>query len=319
MKRTGFCFLLLCCWSAWALEKAGFPEVWAYLLKGEETNLTGKERITDLCYFGIEVGCTGRIKQELPVSNLSSKIGEGVRKHLVVHALSSKGVLYFALSKDLSTRWGLVSDIIRFSSGYDGVQIDFEDIRPEEKEPFLSFLRLLRKRLDSKKMLSVAVKARTRTLNDPFDYEALSEIADKIIVMAYDEHWRTGPPGPVASLSWCRRVNEHASKTIPVQKRIMGIPLYGRVWPKESVPSSLRYEKTQEWLRKYRVSQQRTEEGIPFFEVEQKNSLIIYYEDMETLCAKLRLYEENKAYGVAFWRIGQGPVELWEKIQLSNF
>ena len=46
---------------------------------------------------------------------------------------------------------------------------------------------------------------------------------DKIIVMAYDEHWATSAPGAIASLSWCKKIADYASSVIPKEKLVIAI------------------------------------------------------------------------------------------------
>ena len=47
----------------------------------------------------------------------------------------------------------------------------------------------------------MCVPARNKTLDDDmFDYAELSKIADRIFIMAYDQHWSTSKAGPVAAL-----------------------------------------------------------------------------------------------------------------------
>ena len=38
-----------------------------------------------------------------------------------------------------------------------------------------------------------------------YDYAAISREADAIILMNYDDHWLTSPPGPIAPQDWFAR------------------------------------------------------------------------------------------------------------------
>ena len=84
-------------------------------------------------------------------------------------------------------------------------------------------------------MLSVAVFAKTTNAGtDPRnvaqDYAAIGRAADQVRLMAYDYHWASSAPGPVAPISWVRDVLRYAKTQIPASKIILGVPLYGYDW-----------------------------------------------------------------------------------------
>lgn len=220
-----------------------FREIWGYVYKGEERVLTGVEPISDVVYFSMVVNDVGRLDQAIPRPQFPVVSGRKQRVHLVVNAPSNRSLMYWCLVKDLQTREGLMRDIVAACREFDGVQIDFETIRPQDRLAYLAFLTELKASLGPGKILSVAVLARTRKLDDAFDYAAIGGIADKVLVMAYDEHWRTGSPGPIASLDWCRQACRFARQNVPAEKLVMGLPLYGRTGRSRRSPSRLRWHR----------------------------------------------------------------------------
>jgi spore germination protein len=168
--------------------RPAFKEIWAYLLRGEEKELTGTEPITDLCYFGTSLTRDGRIADTVTPPAVALKDGFRPAIHLVIAELSNDALMHFCLDPDFGVRQFLVEDICRAAEGFDGVQIDFESVSRDDADNFIGFLTDLRINLPAGKKLSVAVPARTKLIEDAYDYSRLAPIVDRIMIMAYDEH-----------------------------------------------------------------------------------------------------------------------------------
>ena len=64
----------------------------------------------------------------------------------------------------------------------------------------------------------------------PWNLKAFADVADKIFVMAYDEHSNDGPPGPIASQQWWASSVAAAVRQIPHDKVIVTIGNYAYDW-----------------------------------------------------------------------------------------
>ena len=64
-----------------------------------------------------------------------------------------------------------------------------------------------------------------------YDYAGIGKSADAVILMNYDQHWRTSPPGPIAAQDWFVRNIDAILKLVPPQKLVMGIANYAYDWP----------------------------------------------------------------------------------------
>jgi spore germination protein YaaH len=78
--------------------------------------------------------------------------------------------------------------------------------------------------------------------NSGFEYATLASLADGVIVMAYDEHWATGEPGPVASQSWFMNIVGQRMHEIPPEKLIIAIGNYGYDWAPGMPAKELTFE-----------------------------------------------------------------------------
>jgi len=63
-----------------------------------------------------------------------------------------------------------------------------------------------------------------------YDYRALAGVADRVRIMAYDEHAPGGPPGPIAPFPWVQQVMNYARSVMPLAKVELALPAYGYDW-----------------------------------------------------------------------------------------
>jgi spore germination protein len=298
-------------------DRPGFREVWAYLMRGEEAALTGVEPVSDVCLFSARLSRDGRLVGAPKRPPITMADGYTPRVHLVVAELSNDVLIHLALDPRYQARPLLVEDICRAAEGFDGVQVDFEVVARDDAPFFLDFLREIRERLPVEKLLSVAVPARVKPLADAYDYASLASVADRLIVMAYDEHWSGSAPGPVASLAWCARIADYAMGAA-ADRAVMGLPLYGRAWPDKALSRALRFAGVQDLIAEKEAAPGYDPGQGPSFEYTESVTVRVFYDDERSLGDKLRLYKEKNVGAVSFWRIGQGPPGLWAGLELEG-
>ena len=51
--------------------------------------------------------------------------------------------------------------------------------------------------------------------DEAYDYEAIGRIADAVVLMAYDQHWATSAPGPIAARAWFEDGLDEAARAHP--------------------------------------------------------------------------------------------------------
>jgi spore germination protein len=315
--------LALCALTAWPIEQdqiadgsaaPAFGEIWAYLLRGEEGELTGAEPITDLCFFGVNLARDGRIRETIARPTVRLQDGSQPAIHLVIAELSNQALMHFAMDPRYGVTPLLIGDICRVSEAFDGVQLDFEAVSRDDAEVFLAFLKELKARLPAGKKLSIAVPARTKLIADAYDYTRIAPLVDRLIVMAYDEHWSTSAPGPVASLAWCSRIAEYAKSAVAIDKLVMGLPLYGRAWQDKRLAKALRFENVEDLLAEEAIAAGYTPELGAHFDYSEDVVVTVFYDDLRSIMDKLWLYRSRGIGSVSFWRVGQGPPQLWSSI-----
>jgi spore germination protein len=290
-----------------------FKEVWAYLMAGEERFLPSDAPISDLAYFSARISSKGEL---YGTPNPERIAGIKARKHLVLAEVSNQALIHFVLNPAYPLRDRLIKDLAAAAKPYDGVNIDFELIRSDDGPAFLEFLRLLKKALGSK-TLSVCVPARTRKMDDAYDYAKLAAIADRVFVMSYDEHWSGSAAGPVSSIGWASRVASWAAASVGPAKLIMGMPFYGRAWGDKSPAGAYKYSSASQKIAEQSATPGRNAEGIPYFRFSESVNLIMYFDDAYSTRLRGEAYQKAGVVHIGFWRLGQEDPAIWRVLRLN--
>lgn len=294
-----------------------FKEVWGYVMIGEENSLSPDYPVTDVGYF---VNAVNNFSEFVSVPKRSEKFPDYKGRVHLVSSVDSKAQTHLLLDPKLPLRNKIIKQLIDECKDYDGLQIDWELVMKEDDKNFWSFLKVLKRRLKGK-MLTVAIPARTKTLErDAYDYAELSKIVDKIIVMAYDEHWSTSAPGPIASMAWCKRIADYSKTVIPEEKLVMGCHFYARAWNDEEVGrKAYRAYRVDGIIKNNKVSTfRKSPDGDLSFSFEKKTKVTVFYDTPESTAARCKMYLDNGIPRLSFWRIGQEIPEFWNELTVRN-
>ena len=214
------------------------------------------------------------------------------------------------------------------TNNYDGIHIDFEGLNPADGSLLTDFMQRLAVKLHAQgKMVTQALAART---NDAatgwagaFDYAALGKVNDFVAIMAYDFHYAGGSPGAVAPANWVQQVAAYTTTRIPAEKVILGVPFYGYDWDTTSNDNahSVRFDQTATLLAQPGVARQFDSTAqTPWFTYKDSagHAHEVWYEDADSLNAKLQVMLDNRLAGFASWRLGQEDPAAWTEIARLN-
>ncbi len=218
-----------------------------------------------------------------------------------------------------------VNDIVALviREGYAGIDIDYEDLPGSDRKAFTTFVTNLGEALHAEnKILSVAVFAKTSDAGDDQrnlaqDYAAIGDAVDEVRLMAYDYHWSASTPGPVAPITWVREVLDYAKTQIPEEKIVLGIPVAGFDWvdgkgePVSWLQCFGRTQAYQATLRYDRLSQS------PSFQYtdEQGRQHEVWFENAESMTAKLEAAKSAGIRGVYLWMFGDEDDRTWATLR----
>ncbi len=300
--------------AATSSEKLRFREIWAYLMAGEESHWSDAAPITDLGLFDFSLDATARLTGRANLKAIDRAKALGVRTHLVLASSGNRSLLHLALSPRYGARQALLAELAALPRRHpvDGVQLDIEGPRAEEREDYVSFVRELRAALPEKSILSLALPAKTRDAPAAIVYGDLAGLADRFFIMVYDFHWKGGPPGPISPLDWHDQVLACAAKHLPADRVVIGLPFYGRIWQREEVARAVKHEGALRIAAEQSAGVRRDSSRTHSFTYKTEVTAEGWFEDAASLRAKL---ESAKARGftrVGFWRLGQEDPKVWE-------
>lgn len=205
----------------------------------------------------------------------------------------------------------------------DGINLDLEKAEPEDRSLYSQLIQswsTLFQRANFMVTIDVPAKSSSDPL-DPwkgaFDYKAIGQAVDEVILMTYEEHWPASPPGSVASIPWVNDILNYAIANIPRQKIYMGIPLYGYDWSERGGAQVIGYLRANELARRHGAPLQwDARQHSTYFRYETKGVRhTVYFEDPRSLKDKLDLALSKGIRGVALWEMNLSYPRAWEVLQ----
>ncbi|MGO4548491.1 S-layer homology domain-containing protein [Paenibacillus sp. 2TAB23] len=234
------------------------------------------------------------------------------------------------LLSSASLRSGLVTKLAGYAAKYelDGLNLDFENVAPQDRAALTAFVTELAKKLKSMNVtLSMDVSPdRGTDWTDAFDFAALGKQADYMVLMGYDEHWGAGSgAGPNASLGFDKEGIAKLIKAVPSSKVILALPFYNRDWDlrKDGSVESTAFITLNEQnaiLSKYAIKPKWDEQSGQYTATYLKAGVKheIWVEDGRSLTAKYKLAAEAGLAGLAYWYIGGESPDIWASMRNAD-
>ncbi len=207
---------------------------------------------------------------------------------------------------------------------YDGITIDFVDLRPDQGEEFVLFLRELRASLPRRVTLSVAVPPKEDLPEErhaAYDYAKIASYADYLILMAIDRHNPLTGPGPIAPVPWVRSsIQDALGRGVGPHKLVLAVGLYGYDWPVKAQQGTVQYLPLKDVLaRAEEVGagiEEDEESQNSYFRYERLGiQRVVWFPDREDVHAFIDMAAEARLRGIAFWRLGFETDEVWEIVR----
>jgi len=245
--------------------------------------------------------------------------------------------------KALENRQVLSSQIAEAAELYnlDGINVDIENVTDAHRAEYTDFTRLLRQKVPAYKSVSVAVAANPNGWktgwHGSYDYKALAENSDFLLIMNYDESYQGGPAGPVSSANFFEKSIKFAfSEGVPKEKIVSGIPLFGRYWKQGEAtggigitagdiegliagyPSKVKYDTAaQSANATVTIGKNDVKPVIWGGRTLTDGVYNIWYDNLKAVKYKLELIREYGIKGAGSWALGQEDPAIWDFYSLA--
>ncbi|MCR5676023.1 MAG: SH3 domain-containing protein [Lachnospiraceae bacterium] len=208
------------------------------------------------------------------------------------------------------------------SVGLDGINVDFEQVPSSSGEDFIQWIRELSIPCREKGIvLSVDNYVPMGSLNDYYDRAEQGVVADYVVVMAYDEHYRgSDEAGSVASIGFVEDGIRRTAAEVPGEKIIGGIPFYTRVWASkngEVDSDALTMSAVGDWVTQRDVTLAWDDETCQNYgEITDSDGTLrqVWVEDAESIRTKINVMRTYHVAGVAAWQLGFETPDIWDVI-----
>lgn len=225
---------------------------------------------------------------------------------------------------------------------YDGVTIDFENLRGNMRDNFTEFLRKLNQELDligKNLYVTVQPNMKNSTYFDGYDFKAIGEIADKVILMAYDYNaksipqdvmdsgFTTTPVTPFDEVYYAlKTITDDITGVADKNKVVLGISMSNIGWTvvdgqiTNSRGNTYSYSEIADMIDDGAEVKYSDKYKNPYLIYDSDDGKeIVWYENSRSIADKVKLAEMLGVSGISVWRLGlipqeSGELDIWNGI-----
>jgi spore germination protein YaaH len=191
-----------------------------------------------------------------------------------------------------------------------GLVVDLEDLPSGAQPDLQAFLAAARERC-RRRGWTLAVTA--PPANPDWSLSGLGRAADQVILMAYDEHWQTGQPGPIASDPWFATATKQAVMQIGTGATIVAVAAYAYDWPANGPATVLSIPQAETLAAQHSVMPERDPaSGAAHFAYTAGGvAHVVWMSDAVAARGQMGLARSAGASAIALWRLGTEDPGVW--------
>lgn len=200
-------------------------------------------------------------------------------------------------------------------NGFGGLTIDIEEVPASSQTNLFVFMGELH---DEFRQRNLILAQAVPFDNSDWNYKAYANVTDYLMLMAYDQHWSTGKPGPVAAQDWFESVLKKRMSELSPDKTIVCFGNYGYNWSNNG--SEAETVTFQESLLAAKESLDHIQDIkfdpnslTPYFTYEEDDHSKheVWFLDAVTAYNQINSARPYGVAGFALWRMGSEDPSLW--------
>lgn len=198
-------------------------------------------------------------------------------------------------------------------AGYQGIVLDLEGLSAADRA---ATARVVQAFADSSHAHGISPVAMAVPALDTAGYPAASfrPAVDYLVVMLYDQHWSTSPPGPIATPDWVRMALGRRVAESGAAHLVAALPIYGYQWPAAGPGVPIGFEQARR-LAATAGTELTREPQSATLHAERAGAWSVWVSDAELIRALLRETDALGVTHVAFWRLGLEDPAVWDVIR----
>ncbi len=209
------------------------------------------------------------------------------------------------------------------SYGFDGINLDYENIKSAYAKDYLQFVRELSVACERNRIVLSTDNYKPEAYNRCYNLKEQSKFVDYVIIMAYDEHYAGTEAGSVASLPFVKEAVEDTVQLVGKEHVIAGIPFYTRIWTTTDGNTTSRAVGMQAAIDQLNSDGQVAlwnddcGQYVASYTV-GSSTRQIWFEEEKSIEAKMQVIQQENTAGVACWKLGLEKSTVWSVISQYN-
>lgn len=197
------------------------------------------------------------------------------------------------------------------TAGYRGLILDFEGLTPDDLDALLKVSSAF---ADSARAHGVSPTGMAIPATDTAAYPGrpLLGSVDFLVVMLYDQHWMTSPPGSIASPEWATRALGLRAADLGSSRVVAAFPTYGYRWRADSATAVVSFTDAHQLARDAHVPLERDPASNTLHA--ESNGWSVWVSDAVLLDSLVRGARRAGVTKIALWRLGLEDPRIWTDV-----
>jgi spore germination protein len=250
---------------------------------------------------------------------------------MLISTLTANGTSDVAAAHDILTsldrQENLITNVLENlkTKNYYGLNIDMQNIAQEDKQLFVDFIANISDRVKQEgypvfiTLTPHTFPTGTNAMYLGPEYTTLGQLTDSTMLLSY-EWGRADSPQPALPLVEVKALLDYSVTQIPPEKINIGLPTIGYVWQLPfiagaSIANAISHNSALTLAGEVGAEIQHDDASeAPYFSYITDNEYVVWFRDVRSIAALLKLVVEYGLEGIGIWNIMQFTSGIWVMI-----